>query len=488
MLTKTYLLHDHRMALHHPLPATQESDDNSPPCENRDRIFAIYNQLLDLEDRLHEKAQARGVVDYDDSRRFLEIPCLPASRHTVELVHSPEHYDKMRETQFMSENELRELAVPDDVYFNNSTFLAASLACGGVVQCVDAVTDYDAESKRAIAVVRPPGHHAGMDEAMGEYYIRCAIVVSAKFSFVDKTHICRTHIGFCYFNNVAVAAKHALTTGRARRVFILDWDIHHGNGIQDVTYDDPRIFYLSIHRASFTKSSARKKSEFFYPGTGRHTDVGEGAGTGTNLNIVWGHAGMGNVEYAAAFCEVVLPALTSFNPDLIIVACGLDAAEGDLLGDCGLSPDMYYTMTESLVDAAGQNIPIVVALEGGYNIEVSANCMEKVALALFEEPLVKVKPSTKKVQWWKSILSSDKCKDLYDIDATHGRTLGLSKYWSHDKMTHAENKRETRFAVSSLKKSAKALAKEGVCLGGQCHFAACQECRPFKKRKFLGSF
>ena len=109
-----------------------------------------------------------------------------------------------------------------------------------------------------------------------------------------------------------------------------------------------------------------------------------GAGVGTNLIIVWGKGGMGNVEYAAAFSEVVLPILCSFKPDLIMIACGLDAAEGDLLGDCGVSPDMYYTMTESILTAM-PNTPLVVALEGGYNIDVSANCMEKVALALFEE-------------------------------------------------------------------------------------------------------
>jgi acetoin utilization deacetylase AcuC-like enzyme len=186
-----------------------------------------------------------------------------------------------------------------------------------------------------------------------------------------------------------VAAKHAITTGRAKRVFILDWDIHHGNGIQDLTYDDPNIFYLSIHRTSFEQDGGndkKYKEEWFYPGTGRPTEVGEGHGAGANLNLVWTHSGMGNEEYATAFAELVLPVLSSFQPDLILVACGLDAAKGDLLGDCGLSPDMYYIMTKSLLDQAGADIPMVVVLEGGYNISVSAECMENVALALLDEP------------------------------------------------------------------------------------------------------
>jgi histone deacetylase 6 len=173
-----------------------------------------------------------------------------------------------------------------------------------------------------------------------------------------------------------------LYTGRANRVFILDWDIHHGNGIQDLTFNDPQIFYLSIHRAAFSK----KKENWFYPGTGRPSEIGVGDGTGTNLNICWSVGGMGNEEYAAAFSQVALPLLYHFKPDLILIACGLDAVQGDLIGDCGLTPDMYYSMTRSLLEAAPKT-PIVAALEGGYNIETSAECMENVALALLDEPL-----------------------------------------------------------------------------------------------------
>ena len=94
-------------------------------------------------------------------------------------------------------------------------------------------------------------------------------------------------LGFCFFNNVAIAAKHAIATDRATRVFILDWDVHHGNGIQDICYDDPQIFYFSIHRASFSKNPR----QWFYPGTGKPSETGEDCGAGTNLNIAFGEGG-----------------------------------------------------------------------------------------------------------------------------------------------------------------------------------------------------
>jgi len=137
-----------------------------------------------------------------------------------------------------------------------------------------------------------------------------------------------------------------------------------GNGIQDITYDDTSIFYLSLHRGCF----GANQKEWFYPGTGKHSEVGRGGGSGCNLNIAFGKGGIGNTHYAAAFTEAVLPVLSSFQPDLIICAAGFDAADGDLLGDCCLSPSMYYIMTKSLFETCGSDIPLVMALEGGYNL------------------------------------------------------------------------------------------------------------------------
>lgn len=266
-----------------------------------------------------------------------------------------------------------------------------------------------------------------------------------------------------------MAAKHALNARRAQRVFILDWDIHHGNGIQDLTFDDPNIFYLSIHRASF---GSRK--DWFYPGTGRSNETGEGVAKGTNLNIVWGKGGMGDEEYAAAFSQVVLPLLYSFKPDLILIACGLDAVQGDLIGDCGLTPGMYYTMTRSLVEAAPKT-PIVAALEGGYHIAISALCMENVALALLDEP-IDFEARQKFVSWSSKSIMPQRCQ--VTTKETKKMTK-LARYCDHDmKMTKAN-----RTALKAIKRSAAALERKGgTCLCG-CHFL-CEHSQslPLKKR------
>jgi histone deacetylase 6 len=178
-------------------------------------------------------------------------------------------------------------------------------------------------------------------------------------------------MGFCFFNSVAVAAKHAIASGTAKRVAIVDWDVHHGNGTQDLTYDDSKIMYISLHRYGHG----------FFPETGRPTEVSDG----TNVNIAWLYGKMGNAEYAAAFSELILPLLVEYAPDLILVSCGLDASKGDLLGDNELTPHGYHCLTTSLL---ALNVPIVVALEGGYNLDVNAKCMEAVTLALLEEPCV----------------------------------------------------------------------------------------------------
>lgn len=164
--TKVYLAFDGRMALHTPLPAPQSSPfvDSSSDEEEEGRhnhfeiprrIFAIYEKLMELEAA-------------DGYRRFVEIPCIEATREAIELVHSAEHYDFMARTEGMTEEELRILAVPNtDLYYCPKTFMAAKLAVGGVVECVNAVTNVNRKSNRAIAIVRPPGHHAERNEAMG---------------------------------------------------------------------------------------------------------------------------------------------------------------------------------------------------------------------------------------------------------------------------------------------------------------------------------
>jgi histone deacetylase 6 len=171
--TQVYLLFDERMALHRPVFNPDNPDYF--PFENPDRIFRVYQRLLDVEKRLAQKSKnpsVQGILPCDGPR-FVEFRCRPVDRKTVELTHAPDHYDWLYSTMFMSDAELRGLADPDDLFVCQSTFLASSLACGGVVQCVDAVTSNETFASgnritRAIALVRPPGHHATKDEAMGE--------------------------------------------------------------------------------------------------------------------------------------------------------------------------------------------------------------------------------------------------------------------------------------------------------------------------------
>ena len=267
-------------------------------------------------------------------------------------------------------------------------------------------------------------------------------------------------IGFCYFNSIVIAAQHAIHTGRASKVFILDWDIHHGNGIQDLTYNDPNIFYLSIHRASSTK-------QWFYPDTGRPEETGGGSGIGTNANIALKRGGMGNKEYAAAFCELVLPAMEDFQPDLILIACGADAGKGDLLGDFGLTSDMYYLLTKSLLLTAGIDIPVIAILEGGYNLPVIADCIQAVAIAMLNEPFEGTFVSSQSLHATKSahsVREQTQPNDTLDCDENDGAWL-LSHFWNPAEKAellavrnnHPE-KGVTKQALLAIKRTAHALA------------------------------
>jgi len=303
-MSQAYLIYDERMELH----ADQDESTKSARCERPQRIVSIIEKLMSLQSRLqrnHEIQEASPLNEITNSP-FIYLACEPASQETIELAHTSDYYNRLKETSIMTIEELNNmqtinLSIKDgsneedaDMYFCNDTFQAALLACGGVKQCVDAVTSTDSQSRRALAIVRPPGHHACQQKAMG----------------------------FCFFNSVVVAAKHAIKSQRAKRVVIVDWDIHHGNGSQDMTYNDPDILYISIHRYG----------PKFFPGTGRASEVGGGddnvEAVGSNVNIAWTRGHMGNTEYAAVMSELILPLMASFRPDLILVSCGLDAAKG----------------------------------------------------------------------------------------------------------------------------------------------------------------
>lgn len=217
-----------------------------------------------------------------------------------------------------------------DMFYSPGTASAARLAAGCVAQAALAVLS--GEARRAFAIVRPPGHHAQCARAQG----------------------------FCFFNNVALAAMAAREAGAAR-VLVVDFDVHHGDGIQALTLDRPDIMYVSLHRGGG-----------FYPGTGHPVEAGTGAAAGRNLNVAWTRGGLGDAEYDAAFDLVVMPAARAFDPDLVLVAAGFDAAAGDPLGGMAVTPAGFASMTRRLLTLAGGRVTL--ALEGGYNVSATAAC------------------------------------------------------------------------------------------------------------------
>ncbi len=236
-----------------------------------------------------------------------------------------------------------------DTYYSPGSWDAARTAAGSTAQLATDVLD--GALIQGISVVRPPGHHATRDRAMG----------------------------FCLINNVAVAAAAARAHGAAR-VAILDWDVHHGNGTQDIFWDDPSVLYLSVHQYPY------------YPGTGAPTEIGGAGAKGTTVNVGLPH-GSGDDEYAAVFDHVFLPALTRFKPDLILVSAGFDAFQHDPLAGMRVTHDGFAAMAQRLRALADQLTggKIVAVLEGGYDLDGLAGGMTRV-LSAFAAPATALPP------------------------------------------------------------------------------------------------
>jgi len=251
----------------------------------------------------------------------------PATAEELQRVHTSEHIEQVRRMAQAGGGHL-----DPDTYVSPRSFEAALMAAGGVVRAVEAVLA--GEAANGFALVRPPGHHATATRAMG----------------------------FCLFNNVAVAARAALAEEKAERVFIADFDVHHGNGTQDTFAEDPAVFYFSSHQYPH------------YPGTGHWSETGRGAGEGTLLNVPL-PPGVGDAGYAQVFDELVWPLAERFCPDVVLVSAGYDAHWSDSLAQMNLSLTGYARLQQELVRMAGQlcGRRIVFALEGGYQLDVLAS-------------------------------------------------------------------------------------------------------------------
>jgi acetoin utilization deacetylase AcuC-like enzyme len=180
------------------------------------------------------------------------------------------------------------------------------------------------------ALVRPPGHHAERERAMG----------------------------FCFFNNVAIGARYAIQNFSLQKILIVDWDVHHGNGTQNSFYEDPRVLYFSTHRYGF-----------FYPGTGAATEVGKGKGEGFNVNVPLS-PGTGDVEYGIVFEEILKPIALEYQPQLILVSAGFDIHYADPLGGMEVSEKGFARMTQILMEIAEATAQgkLAITLEGGYDV------------------------------------------------------------------------------------------------------------------------
>lgn len=253
----------------------------------------------------------------------------PATTEALLRVHDAGHVEALAGLSG------RAAMIDADTFTSPESYETALLAAGAAIQAADHALD---RGEAAVALVRPPGHHAERDRAMG----------------------------FCLFNNIAVAAAHAVARA-VERVAIVDIDVHHGNGTQAMFYGDPRVLYVSTHQYPF------------YPGTGAAYEVGTGAGAGVTLNVPL-EAGATDADYDLVYREAVVPAIRDFRPGLLLVSAGYDAHERDPLASMRMTARGYGRIIRLLLDAAPAG-RIAFVTEGGYDLGALAECLD----ATFEE-------------------------------------------------------------------------------------------------------
>jgi acetoin utilization deacetylase AcuC-like enzyme len=294
-------------------------------------VVADRRYLRHFAGRAHPERPERAEVMLEMAQSLTrpELRIMAPREATYEEIascHQPEYIATVARTSSMDRFDF-----DPDTHSSRDTYDTAMLAAGGVLTAVEAVMD--GAIANGFAIVRPPGHHALPNRAMG----------------------------FCFFNNVAIAAKWLIESRRLKRVMIVDWDVHHGNGSQDIFYESPEVLYVSTHQFPH------------YPGTGSLHEIGYGAGTGFNVNAPM-PAEFGDAEYLRVFDRLIMPIGRHFKPEFILVSCGFDGHFRDPLAQMRLTETGFAAMARRVKRLAAEccDGKMVAAFEGGYDLEAIA--------------------------------------------------------------------------------------------------------------------
>ncbi|MCX9080899.1 MAG: histone deacetylase [Candidatus Methanoperedens sp.] len=304
--------------------------------KNKTRTGIVYHPDYLKHDTGHHperKERLLSIMSYLKETGMIEnlelIKPRPASLEEIMYIHSKEYIEKVKRYSHL------EMQLDPDTILCKDSFDVALLAVGGAITAVDSVLD---KLDSSFALVRPPGHHAMPGKGMG----------------------------FCIFNNIAIAARHAQKNGK-QRVLIVDWDVHHGNGTQDAFYDDPSVLYFSTHEYPH------------YPGTGWLDETGTGLGEGYNINVPL-PAGTDDSGFVAAFEEILVPAAHEFRPDIVLISAGQDACIEDGLADMKMSVKGFSALASIVRSIANESCggKLAAVLEGGYDRDLLARCVAEI--------------------------------------------------------------------------------------------------------------